>query len=509
MATALFWILLSTYFASKISRLFVSSKLTILIMLLAFSSQGLLISYGSNLHHAPTMTLTLCLTYLLLKRDQILSSKESKINLLFIGITYAAITNNYASIAVFLFIPIVITLLFEYRKMRDNEQSIDHGTSLRLNSVITHNIPILTTTFALTSALFEIVHQVLSDASAPILIQQLRLGSSLLTEKNPWGGGGFTSYWTAGLWVFSSMPWVLLSIVILAVNSLIHRGGSLNARVQIISIGILVSMALTTLGYSSPTWHTFTACILFPIYFLSVTVAIKFLMNFCTESNLVILLTIFLLGKILFQFFWINTTLNSLDSFKSLIRFSLLASGVLVICLCSLVIKKTFFKMHFIFAKITLGVALFSIVFASLPHSLLQLYTGEKPAFTSYNQANSFYVNLSHMRDSILSETKSGSVSYRVWLTPDDEIALASTQLYAYSLISFTPGIADCNQVNWATPGNNTKIMSFSSNNFTRQGFNRYLEKCGAKVSQFRLINKGNSPDSSKAPYAVAIILPK
>ena len=169
-------------------------------------------------------------------------------------------------------------------------------------------------------------------------------------------------------------------------------------------------------------------------------------------------------------------------------------------------LNKNFLKSQTKISWMFPSVVLSAIVMASLPHSLLQLYTGENPSFRSYAQANAFYLNLSEMRKSILFEAKKGRDEYRVWLTPDDNQSLASTQLYAYSLISFTPGIKDCNQVRWAIQGNNAKIMSFSTDNFTKQGFERYLEVCGAKIQEFKLVE-----DSKffKIPYSVAKILPK
>jgi len=509
MITALFWILLSTYFASKISRLFISEKLTILLILGIFTSRGLLVSFGSNLHHAPTISLTFCLFFLLLKRDQITNKKTTKINLLLIGVTYAAIANTYLIIAVYLFLPIFGILLFEFIK-KDLQQTPVHReeNQTRFPNFV-KKIVILAAGFTFASVIFELIHQAVSNATAPILFQQVRLGSGLLSEENLWNGLGFASYWTAGVWQFNSMPWVLLVIVILIINFGLNRKVTLDTRVQIVSLGILVSMAGTTLGYSSPTWHTFTACVLVPVYFLSISTGIKELQKHCSESIIQRILICLLFGKIVFQLFWMHTKSNDLNSFKDLIWITVFISATLAVFLYMQFKSNDLLKFRRQFAAVLTTIALFAFLFASVPQSLLQLYTGENPTFRSYSQANAFYEKLSDMRSTILDESKSGYTDNRVWLTPDEIPSLVSSQLYAYSLISFSPGVADCSQVNWALQKGNAKIMSFSSKNITSEGFDIYLKPCGAKVEGFALIEKDRHHETVQVPYAVAKVLPK
>ena len=507
LALGIFWLTIAAVFAFKLGKLFINQNLVVLLIIFAFSSRGVFISFGSSLHHGPTIALTFGILFLLTKGSGRDKNSASKRQMMMIGGVFALVANNYLIIALYLSLPIVLVLLFdsERKYAKSNRDKLD---KFRLvGRTLGTKITCAAVGFISVSFVFEVIHQLVSQASKPILLQQIRMGSNLIRSKNPWNGDGFNSFWSKQILSPDSTPWLLFILCVLLTFFLLKGKDITSNRLRIASVGVIASMALTTIGYSNPIKHSFTACIVIPLYFASLIVCVKSLMDFFSESGLVKLLLSAITVKLLFQFVWAGTFASVYSRYEQLLRISFL------ILFCGFVI--------FLLSRMNLGkpdrpsrikkyaAFLFFItsLYVSIPHSVYEYYFGQPPTFTSYQNAQKFYGEVSIMRENIFAEATSTSPKARVWLTPEDENALISSQLYAYNLISFKKGQEDCSQVSWALSSENPKLMSFYVGNFSVNSLDSYLAPCNARSEGVRLVSKRIHPFDGELQYVVANIV--
>ena len=92
--------------------------------------------------------------------------------------------------------------------------------------------------------------------------------------------------------------------------------------------------------------------------------------------------------------------------------------------------------------------------------------------------AKRIYYELSSQRETLSKIRVQNGITYRVWLTPDDDIQLVSSQMFAYSLISLQPGKADCSQVKWAS-SSQSLLATFEEGASLSELDNVYLRPCG------------------------------
>jgi hypothetical protein len=333
------------------------------------------------------------------------------------------------------------------------------------------------------------------------------MGSNLITSKNPWNGDGFSSFWSMQILSPDSTPWLLFILCALLIFFLLKCKGMTCNRLRMASVGVIASMALTTIGYSNPIKHSFTASVVIPIYFASLIVYVRFLLDYFSKSGLVKLLLGAITAKLVVQKVWAETFAPVYSRYEQLLGITFL------ILFCGFVI--------FLLSRMHLGgrdrsnrirkyaAFLFFItsLFISIPHSVYEFYFGQPPTFNSYQKAQKFYEEVSTMRESIYLEAIATSPKARVWLTPEDENALISSQLYAYNLISLKKGEEDCAQVSWALSSENPILMSFYVGNFSVDSLDSYLAPCNARSEGARLVSKRNQPFEGELQYFVANIV--
>jgi hypothetical protein len=492
LAVGIFWLTIAAIFALKLGKLFIEQYLVVLLIIFVFSSRGVFISFGSGLHHGPTIALTFVILFLLTKGSRKGKKDASRRKWIMIGGVFALVANNYLIIALYLSLPIVLVLLFdsERKYSKSNGNYLD---KLRLvGKTVGTKITSVAVGFISISLIFEVIHQLASQASNPILLQQIRFGSNLIRSKNPWNGDGFSSFWSIQILSPDSTPWLLFILCVLLIFFLLKCQGITSNRLRIASVGVIASMALTTIGYSNPVKHSFTACVVIPLYFASLIVYVKFILDFFSKSGLVKLLLSAITAKLIFQFVWAGTFAPVYSRYEQLLGISLL---ILFFGLVIFLLSRMYSGKHDRSKGIKKYAAfLFFItsLFISIPHSVYEFYFGQPPTFNSYQNAQKFYEEVSIMRESIYSEATSTSPKAKVWLTPEDENALISSQLYSYNLISFKKGQEDCSQVSWALSSENPKLMSLYAGNYSVKYLDSYLAPCNSRSAGVSLVSERN-----------------
>jgi hypothetical protein len=100
--------------------------------------------------------------------------------------------------------------------------------------------------------------------------------------------------------------------------------------------------------------------------------------------------------------------------------------------------------------------------------------------------AKNVYYELSSQRSTLAQIRVHDGTAYRVWLTPEDNIQLIASQMYAYSLISLDPGKANCAQVKWAS-GSRSLLATFAEGATLSELEKIYLKPCGYSLLPIRM----------------------
>ena len=483
LAVAIFWLSISYFLLWKFAQLFGVTEVFLAAVPFFLLSRGNLINFGSNLHHPATITLLLLLAYLMLSQHTFKILNMNFSNLFLIGVVWGVIANAYLIIAVYSSVAIILFLVRTTRKLAIVSREFPL-TPRFFSTTFSKLLAKVFFGFLSTSAFFEIIHLIITDASRPLLWSQISIGSSFLQNQNPWNGAGFLDFWTRGLFTFASLPWLTLILASLVSLFIYNDKSSFFTDSRLLVSGIIIAMSLTTFGYSAPTFHTFTACVFVPLFFIVLLLALKRTLEFheAQVTRIFLIFTCFCFS--ILQVLWIQSFKFSVQSFAKLNLVLILVYTLLGAF--SLFIKLKKFNFSLILGRF---LCLFTVAAALTPQSLLQLYTAENIVFDSYNNGRYFYEGVSKKRELIFREIMGSNTTTRIWVTPDDDNALASSLLYGYSLISFQKKEPSCGQVEWALQQQKSLLVSFNPINFSSDSLERYLIPCGAGIDNFRFSN--------------------
>jgi hypothetical protein len=503
LAVGIFWLSLAIHFSYKVAILYLQPKFAFLFLIFFYSSRSILVSFGSNYHHPVTISLSLLIIYLLLTGKFYRFKSMSIPNSFLVGLVFAALANAYLAIASYLLPAIIIYLTTRSVGGRNGNslKKIQFTTSLR---ILIKSLIHFIFGFLILSLVFEIIHRLSSTSTSIMLLEQLKLGASLIGNKNPWGSNGFIDFWTHGIFNVNAIPWMLLICSGILMFCFIRSGIPSSRNESHLFFGLLIGLFIQTLGYTNPFTSSWTACVLLPFYLLVCLVLLGSVMESVPEDRQY---CVYFLSGLLYlsvQIFLTKFRILSAETFYQ--------STLLLVCLILFAIplsiiltRKVLFRQRLLVRnQISILLSTIFIYLSLLPQSVLQLYTADNFGFTSYISGEKFYQDLSNKAEVIEQAMIIDEKDPRIWLTPDDGTQLASTRLYGYSLIAFEIGQPDCKQVKWALEIPNSRLMSFAPINFSKDSLNRYLLPCHTTLKNLQI--KTGSGSFKKYTYVIAEI---
>jgi hypothetical protein len=207
--------------------------------------------------------------------------------------------------------------------------------------------------------------------------------------------------------------------------------------------------------YSNPIGYSWTAS---SLYLVEVVALIIFGLSFQNFAGQV---PIHSFGMIIYLLVLIGSKLVFFQEFIRDFSKTIFLS-LFLLTLCFFILRLVLFvQLNKFSISYLIIVGLFLISFSFLRNSSAY---GLSEGGMQDSNPRKYYETISSEREILLALSKSNPSKLRIWLTPENKVALVSSQLYAYSLISRTSSKPDCDQVNWARQSNSliVSLLLFS-----------------------------------------------
>ena len=218
---------------------------------------------------------------------------------------------------------------------------------------------------------------------------------------------------------------------------------------------IIFVYLVQTLLYSNPIGYSWTAS---SLYLVEVVALIIFGLSFQNFAGQV---PIHSFGMIIYLLVLIGSKLVFFQEFIRDFSKTIFLS-LFLLTLCFFILRLVLFvQLNKFSISYLIIVGLFLISFSFLRNSSAY---GLSEGGMQDSNPRKYYETISSEREILLALSKSNPSKLRIWLTPENKVALVSSQLYAYSLISRTSSKPDCDQVNWARQSNSliVSLLLFS-----------------------------------------------
>ncbi len=468
LGVGLFWSLIIFYFVWKICLLFGNWQLAIFVYLVLVADRTLLGTIGMSYTMGATLGLGLGFLYFAIQiiLFQKNLKKKSFRNKSFIsGVFLGLLANAYLSHFLILSVAALLTISFS--------KPLWH----QLKQLITWCF----TGFLITSLLLQLIYKIISKDNNFLLLSQLRFGLDVSTNKNPWSGG-FSDFWMNDIFQPVVFYWISLVLTFMLISSynFTHRKKSMNKVVTLLStfaMSVVFVYLIQTFFYSNPIGYSWTASSLYLVEVIALIVFGLNLQNFGKQNR------IHFTGLIIF---FLTLISSKQDFFQELVRdkSKTIFLSLLLLTFCTLVLNLI---LPIQFDKfVLLQLILISLVLVSFSFLRNSNLYGQSEGGMQDSNPRKYYETISSQREILLALSNSTQPNMRIWLTPGNEVALISSQLYAYSLISRTALKPDCDQVNWAR-GNNSLVVSFNKSEDLQQIADTYIRPCGFDLSPFKI----------------------
>lgn len=320
--------------------------------------------------------------------------------------------------------------------------------------------------FIFAQFIIQTLHYIVARDYQIVFLKHLRFGISNIASRNPWGGEGFTWFWSKGIFSPQSFFWssLIFMTVLLTVYTYISKTQNLWA-IYSTATGTLIGLSFFSFGHSNIIGYSWMACVL---YFTMFPVLIWI---FQSKSRI---LNITLAGTVIaIHFFFSKDYSGIVSRLVSAKTFRPMVIIVLVLFLLLL----AFFSNNILIKSIPVSAYILILVMQSA-----YFISSEGGMEREFN-AKRIYERLDSERHGL--EKLRSSEARRVWITPLESIPLQSSMLYLYSLVSSDPTKENCSQVNWMKSSKSLLVITDSSYYKTNLAEKNFLKPCGLNLDDW------------------------